>query len=145
MATKYFGTDTKGNKVDEITAFSNCCRNLFGRLTQTASWGLAALQSMTWTEALDQLPPEQQLTLRNLPARVFYGVNTDAAVALRMVGVPRTAAAALAQTLGPTITSAPLADLRSTLERADDAVWRKALGDSGQDYKRVWQLLEGLA
>jgi superfamily II DNA/RNA helicase len=145
MASKYFGTDIKGNKVDDTTAFSNCCRNLFGRLTQTASWGLAALQSMTWTEALDRLPPEQQQTLRNLPARVFYGVNTDAAVALRMVGVPRGAAGPLAKTMGAQITNTPLADLRSSLETSDDALWQTALGAAGKDYKRVWRLLEGLA
>jgi hypothetical protein len=144
MASKYFGVDAKGKQVDEVTAFSNCCRNLFGRLTQTASWGLAALQSMTWTDALDNLPAEQQQTLRNLPARVFYGVNTDAALALRMIGVPRGAAGPLSQVLGAQISNAPLLELRATLENSEDAVWQKALGSSGSDYKKVWQLLEGV-
>ena len=74
-------------------------RLLFGRLTQTASWGLSALQSLTLGNAFDELSPDEQRSLRNLPARVYYGVNSDEAVALRLLGVPRTAAPALAMGL----------------------------------------------
>jgi hypothetical protein len=74
------------NRNDKAAALSECCKNLYGKLAQTASWGLAALQSMTPGDKFDKLPESEQQTLRNLPARVFYGVNTDEAIALRLFG-----------------------------------------------------------
>src|SRR3970040_920565 len=104
MATAYFsktlGDDGESTgDGDPVAAMTRCCRSVFGRLTQTASWGLAALQSLTLGVSFDAMSAEDQRVLRNLPARVYYGVNSDEAVALRLLGVPRTAAGPLARTL----------------------------------------------
>lgn len=143
MAQEYFATNLNGRAVEPTKALTDCCKNLFGKLTQTASWGLAALQAMTFSDDFEQLPEVEQQTLRNLPARVFYGVNTDEAIALRLLGVPRGAAQPLAQTLRAT-KSQPLPQLRTLLAQTDAGVWTQALGDSGQDYFRVWKVLEGV-
>jgi len=143
MAQEYFATKPNGETVEPTRALTDCCKNLFGKLTQTASWGLAALQAMTFSDDFEQLPEVEQQTLRNLPARVFYGVNTDEAIALRLLGVPRGAAQPLAQTLR-TARSQPLPQLRTLLAQTDAGVWTRALGDSGQDYFRVWKVLEGV-
>ena len=119
------------------------CKNVFGKLTQTASCGLAALQTMTFGDKFDQLAEADQQTLRNLPARVFYGVNTDEAIALRLLGVPRGAAQQLAQSLSPA-KNLPLPQLRSQLAKTDAQVWTQALGESGQDYFKIWKVLEGM-
>ena len=143
MAQEYFATKPDGSQVEPTTALTDCCKNLFGRLTQTASWGLAALQTMTFGDRFEQLPESEQQTLRNLPARVFYGVNTDEAIALRLLGVPRRAAQPLADTLGEA-RRLPLPQLRTHLAQTDSQVWLQALGGSGHDYFRIWKILEGI-
>ncbi|BDV43390.1 hypothetical protein GURASL_23130 [Geotalea uraniireducens] len=143
MAQAYFATKLDGGAVEPTKALTDCCKNVFGKLTQTASWGLAALQTMTFGDRFDQLAEADQQTLRNLPARVFYGVNTDEAIALRLLGVPRGAAQPLSQTLR-TARNLPLPQLRSQLAQTDARVWTQALGESGQDYFKVWKVLEGI-
>lgn len=143
MAQDYFATSVNGKAVEPIKALTDCCKNVFGKLTQTASWGLAALQTMTFGDRFDQLSEVDQQTLRNLPARVFYGVNTDEAIALRLLGVPRGAAQPLAQSFG-VARGIPLPQLRAQLAQTDTSVWTQALGNSGQDYFKVWKVLEGV-
>ena len=143
MAREYFATKPNGKTIDSTTALTDCCKNVFGKLTQTASWGLAALQTMTFGDRFDQLAEADQQTLRNLPARVFYGVNTDEAIALRLLGVPRGAAQPLADRLGEA-RHLPLPELRTYLTQTDSQVWSRALAGSGQDYFRIWKILEGI-
>jgi DEAD/DEAH box helicase/Helicase conserved C-terminal domain len=147
MATEYF---SKGSGADEestagedpVAAMTRCCRSVFGRLTQTASWGLAALQSLTLGDAFDTMSDDDQRVLRNLPARVYYGVRSEEAVALRLLGVPRTAAAPMAETL-QVGASEPLDVVRGKLRAANVNTWKAALGDRGVSYHRVWSILEG--
>ncbi len=144
MANEYFAqapneeSDDEG-AVDPVSAMTKCCRSIFGRLTQTASWGLSALQSLTLGSTLDEMSDDEQRTLRNLPARVYYGVNTDEAVALRLLGVPRKAAPALAQSL-EVRADEPLHEIRARLRAADLNRWTAALGESGATYHRVWSI-----
>lgn len=126
-----------------IAAMTRCCQSIFGRLTQSVAWGLSALQSLTLSEkVLEKLPEDQVRTLRNLPARVYYGVNSDEAVALRLLGVPRLAATAMARQL-IVRANEPIPSLRTRLRQADPDVWKSALGANGLSYQRVWTLLEG--
>ena len=148
MATEYFSQpvqdEKEGAAVDPVAAMTKCCRSVFGRLTQTASWGLSALQSLTLGSAIDELSPGEQRILRNLPARVYYGVNTDEAVALRLLGVPRTAAPALAKGLAVK-PDEPLHRVRTRLRAADASDWTKVMGERGHSYHRVWSIMEGEA
>jgi len=146
MASEYFsrptGDDDDNATDQEVSAMMRCCRTVFGRLTQTASWGLSALQSLTVGDAINELNPTDQRTIRNLPARVYYGVNSDEAVALRLLGVPRTAAPQLAQTLG-VVREDSLVEARVKLKSAGIDKWRSALGTKGEAYHRVWSIIEG--
>ena len=142
FAKKSDDDDEESEEGDLVAAMTRCCRSVFGRLTQTASWGLAALQSLTLRESLDAMTEDDQRTLRNLPARVYYGVNSEEALALRLLGVPRTAAAPLAKALR--IGGAePLTEVRTRLRAARIDSWRAALGERGESYHRVWSILEG--
>ena len=147
MAADYFagkpghGDDATG-QTDAVTAMTKCCQSIFGRLTQTASWGLAALQSLTVGDAFDSLPADEQRMLRNLPARVYYGVNSDEAVALRLLGVPRTAAEPLARRLGVGAAE-PLHEVRARVRSAGVDTWTAALGSRGASHHRVWSIIEG--
>ena len=145
MATVYFATrqgDDEDSSGDPVAAMTRCCTRIFGRLTQTASWGLAALQSLTIGDVFDSLSADEQRTLRNLPARVYYGVNSDEAVTLRLLGVPRTAAMPLAQQLDVDVAD-PLHEVRTRIRTADVDTWKAALGDRGTSYHRVWSIIEG--
>ena len=125
---------------DHTTALTKCGQKLFGKLTQTAAWGLGALLSITGSE----IPQEQRGALNNLPSRVFYGVNSDSAVVLRLLGVPRAAACRLADSMSNVLTE-PLPNLRTRLRTMDQAAWQVALGPAqGEIYRKVWRVLEGL-
>ena len=146
MATDYFSqpVETESDKAatDPVVSMTRCCRSVFGRLTQTASWGLAALQSLTLGNVFDELSPDERRSLRNLPARVYYGVNSDEAVALRLLGVPRSAAPVLA--LGLAVRAdEPLHKVRGRLRAADVREWTTAMGERGASYYRVWSIMEG--
>lgn len=136
IANRYFME--KNN--DEMQAMTRCGKNLFGNLTQTAAWGLGALLSITGSE----ISEEQMTTLRNLPSWVFYGVNSDEAIALRLLGVPRAAATKLAGGMGEVL-SEPLTNVRSHLRQMDEKEWQQTLGEQeGKIYRSVWRILEGL-
>ena len=145
MATEYFGRrsgdDVEGYR-DDVAAMTKCCTKVFGRLTQTASWGVAALQALTIGDTFESLSADEQRALRNLPARIYYGVNSDEAVALRILGVPRTAAVPLTRQLGVG-PSEPLHQLRGRVRSAGVDAWRAAMGERGASYYRVWSIIEG--
>jgi hypothetical protein len=113
-------------------------------LIQTASWGLSALQSLTIGGAIDELSAGEQRTVRNLPSRIYYGVNTDAAIDLRLLGVPRKAAQPLADVIiGKAPSAGGISDVRSKLAQLDQAGWQAALGPIGKTYRRAWRIIEG--
>lgn len=129
-----------GEKRDATAAMTTCGQNLFGKLTHTAAWGLGALLSITGAN----LDEESLRSLRNLPSRVLYGVNDDAAISLRLLGVPRSAATRLAGSMGD-VFGQPLTDVRARLRGMDESDWRQALGRrEGSVYRKVWRVLEGL-
>ena len=136
IATRYF----MGDRVDVTRAMTVCGQNLFGRLTQTAAWGLGALLSITGSG----LTEEEMRSLSNLPSRIYYGVDSDAAIALRLLGVPRTAATTLAGSMS-NLLDEPLPTVRKRLREMDEAGWQQVLGRrEGAVYQKVWRVLEGL-
>lgn len=136
IASRYF----MGEDKNVTKAMTVCGQNLFGKLTQTAAWGLGALLSITGSG----LSEEQLRSLRNLPSRVYYGVNDDAAIALRLLGVPRAAATRLARSIGDVL-GQPLTKVRVRLRAMDEVGWQQALGQhEGGIYHKVWRVLEGM-
>lgn len=125
---------------DATEALTACGQNLFGKLTQTAAWGLGALLSITGGD----IPEDERQLLNNLASRVYYGVSDENAIALRLLGIPRLAAEPLASQMRD-IGHRPLVEVRNVLRSMDAASWTTALGsDKGQVYRRVWRVLEGL-
>ena len=142
MAADYFSGDDE-KKVDSAEAMTKCCRSVFGKLTQTASWGLSALQSLTLGDAFNEMSDEEERSMRNIPARVYYGVNTDEAIALRLLGVPRNAAQHLVKPLEVTVDK-PLHEVRKRLQETKANEWTQAMGERGESYHHVWSIIEGL-
>lgn len=142
MAKDHFsGESATRSDSSDAAAMTRCCQTIFQRLTQTASWGLAALQSLTIGGSLETLPEAERRSIRNLPARVYYGVNSDEAVAMRVLGVPRTAAEGLARQLEVNA-SEPLHRLRTRVSNADTSQWIAAMGEVGASYRRVWSIIQ---
>lgn len=135
IAARYF----KEKKDDQLSALTKCGQNLFGKLTQTASWGLGALLAIT----ASNLPEDKFKQLSNLPSRVFYGVNNDAAITMRLLGIPRSAALSLANVFRDEIKS-PLPKIRTRLVQLSEQEWKNALGESGAVYRKIWRTMEGL-
>lgn len=141
MARKYFVDTEDGSPNQWTKSLTSCCRNVFGRLVQTTSWGISALQSMTLNGVDGQLSEDERRVLSNLPARVFYGVNDDDALTLRVLGVPRLAASKLAAHLREE-TRRPLTELRMVIRNLDEETWVKFIGSKGADYRKVWLLMD---
>lgn len=136
IARRHFSKDGR----DEIEALTKCGQNLFGKLAQTAAWGLGALLSITGAD----IPEDERQQLNNLASRVYYGVSDEEAIALRLLGIPRTAAEPLAFQMRAN-GHLPLTEVRSALRSSDASFWSSALGsDKGQVYRKVWRILEGL-
>lgn len=137
---------------DELTAITKCCSRIFGNIAPTISWGISALQSLTLGPIVEELGEDAISQLRNLPAYAFYGVGDENSIALRLLGVPRTAAPGLAQLWNPgdsdssreaTERTVNLGRLRARLRSSQENEWVQALGDRGRDYFRIWQILQG--
>lgn len=134
IAEQYFRQDGS----DAVAALTKCGQNLFGRLTHTTSWGLNALLAITTTALND----EERSQLSNLPSQVYYGVATDEAVSLRLLGVPRRAAPRLAEALRLTREDS-LPVIRQRLENLPEQVWSEALGREGAIYRKAWMIMDG--
>ena len=143
LAQAYFaGEEGDG---DPTAALTKACRLVYGRLTSTASWGLSAIQSLTVGDALDGMSEAEQKRFRNLPSRIFYGVNSDMAIDLRLLGVPRNAAQPLSDLLSSRRVDAGLRPMRAALGALSTADWQAAVGRAGPTYQRAWRILEGLS
>lgn len=125
------------------SAMTDCCKVIYGKLAPTVSWGLSALQSLTLGEEIENMSEADAAEVRNLPSRVFYGVNSDPAVALRLLGVPRQAASPLSGRLEGLRRGDSLASVRQDLSGLAEEDWNEAIGPEGGLYRSVWRVLEG--
>jgi hypothetical protein len=139
IAKAYF----KDENTDTTEAITKACRAVHGKLAMTASWGVSALQALTAGDAVETMSEEELVTFQNLPSRIFYGVNSDAAIDLRLIGVPRTAAEPLAAMLQSKGVGRNVQARRSALTNMSDDDWSDALGTRGKLYRRAWRVLEG--
>ncbi len=146
MAPEYFAhgkaPGSLAGEADPDPAMTMCCRQMFGQFTQAVSRGLTALQALTPGMDFEAMSPAEQRSLKNLPARAYYGVNSDEAVALSLLGVPRTASAQLAQEL-ELLPEDPLSKVRSKLQGTGASAWEKAMGENGSCYRSVWSIIGG--
>lgn len=133
IAARYFSEGT-----DNITALTKCGQNLFGKLAQTSSWGLNALLAITG----GGLSEEARSRVANLPSQVFYGVATDEAITLRLLGVPRRAATSLARNLNLRVDES-LPSIRQRLAALSEREWSAAVGTAGGAYRKAWRIIDG--
>ncbi|MBM7784971.1 DEAD/DEAH box helicase [Tenggerimyces flavus] len=136
---------------NQLVAVTRCCQRLFGDIAPTIAWGLSAMQAMTLAGVFDDLPPEEQRSLRNVPSFVFYGVNDEASIAMRLLGVPRSAASQLAAAMHSEQmmtgvrddSELQIGEIRERLSRLSQSDWVRFLGDAGNAYQAVWEIMDG--
>ena len=146
IAARHFQKD--GSELTD--AITHCCRQIFQRFAQSGAWGLGALQMLAGIDT-SELPREQAEALRTVPAMVFYGVPTVNAVLMRTLGVPRSIAVPLGDRFateqyggaGPRVGRAR-EWLRSLPGEAWEEVRPPTATMSGDDYRRVWRVLNGI-
>ena len=148
IAEKYFAAPNAVT-TDDI---SKACKGIYRALANAGTWGLAALSQMG-TSGLDfkTMSAENRMAVNNLPAMLYHGVNTEAAVLMRINAVPRSIAPKLGEKFASLKQgSSDIHNPRSARNflrvlSVDD--WQKAIPQnskmSGSDYRDVWRLLSG--
>lgn len=146
IAKSHFGGDSQ-------EAISACTRAIYGKLVNSASWGLAALQKIPNSGLdYDKLNEDEKRKLQNLPAMIYYGVNSDEAVLLRKQNVPRMVATNLGTQLqkefGSNYFSKSASEINAWLESLPSKNWQQAIPKNkkitGDEYKLLWKKLAGL-
>ena len=136
ISTAYFGGAGVGQIRDCVDAISR-------KISHYATWGLSAMHRVYRAGSGSS-------GASNLPAMVYYGVNTDEAVLMRMNSVPRSVSAAMGGAYKDErrdIHEAKPREVRGWLEDVDSP-WNSAARPgarmSGAEYKQVWRQLAGL-
>jgi hypothetical protein len=125
------------------------CRAIYRTLSNTGAWGLSALTKMPQSGIdFDHLDPEALKAINSLPARIYHGVNTDAAVLMRMNSVPRSVAVEMGRhfesaAAGARTPAAARGYIKSLSEGDWQAMAPGSAAMSGSDYRSVWQRLSG--
>ncbi|MBD3202973.1 DEAD/DEAH box helicase [Candidatus Woesearchaeota archaeon] len=144
ISKEYFGgTDT--------TAVSKCVNAIYSKISNFATWGLAAMQKIPGSGLnFDEMSEEEKKKLNNVPAMVFYGVNSDEAIVMRMNNVPRSIAHNLGKMYSEkveNIINEKPSKVNKWLRELSDEGWSKAIPSgkkiSGKEYKKIWKRLAG--
>lgn len=131
ISAKYFG----GNSTDNV---QNCITTIYKKIVNNATWGLSVAEKIMDSTS-------------NIPAMVYYGVSSDEAILMSMNGIPRRIAKELGRTYSKEHSSSSLYDARSSivqdwLQNQKISVWNGASDGAltGIEYKKIWQINEGL-
>jgi len=132
---------------------SDCVTAIYGQLTMSAAWGLAAFEKLPTSGIDGSLSENEKRQLSNLPAMVYYGVDTDEAVLLRKASVPRTISRELGKKIkeefGTDVFHKTTDDISVWLKNLPEVDWQNAVTPgkkiSGKDYKQIWHLLSGFS
>ena len=138
LASKYFG--------DDLGAMTECCKAIYGKLVNSATWGLSTIQKLGIKEG--SLSEEEMKKAANLPAMIYYGVNSDEAILMRMNNVPRSVAGEMGieyKKSFENIYSQSSYEIRKWIEALPEEKWNSFVGTkngiSGNEYKAIWKVL----
>lgn len=140
-------------ELDSITAIQKTTKALYRVVSNSATWGLAALQKMP-TSGIDweNLSDIEKKKMANLPAYLHYGVNTDEGVLMRKNNVPRSIANRLGELYSAAVDgeifTQPSDTVSNWLSEQPNETWNNARSPgsslSGEEYKRIWEKLNGI-
>lgn len=151
-----------GKEIHELTkkyfkevnseTISYCVKSIYSKLANSAVWGLSAFQKIPGSGLnFEDLDEEERRNISNLPAMVYYGVNTNEALLLRKASVPRSISLNLGKEFkkifGYKIFNQSYNDIVNWLDNLTDNQWKRAIpvgkNISGKEYKKIWRILSG--
>jgi hypothetical protein len=103
-----------------------------------SSWGLSALEGIVKGD-------EKDIKDTYVPSFVYYGVDNEKSLALRMVGVPRELSGSLSQIIDKDISSYSFNNIRKMIRELQNSDWdnlkpRKS-SLTGEEWKRITKIL----
>lgn len=144
IALTYFG----GSDTDSIT---KCVKAIYSKVANSATWGLAAIQKMpTSNTGLDKLTEDEKKKLVNMPAMIYYGVNSDEAILMRLNNIPRSISTKMGKLFKSEndLYKSKSTEVIEWLKKLDDTKWNNIVPKnknlSGQEYKKIWKRLAGI-
>ena len=144
--TKLYEISNKVFGKHDATSLSHCVRILHAKVAHSASWGFAALHKIQ--QGAGGVPADRQQL--NLPARVYYGVNTDAAVLMRLNDVPRVVSTEMGRMYendADPLQATP-GGAREWIAGLPEDEWERAAPAgghlSGAEYQKIWKRLAGV-
>jgi hypothetical protein len=147
IAANYFVSDS-----GQTSALTDACRAIYRAIVNAATWGVSALSHLSGID-FDALSEVDRRRINILPAMIYHGVRTEEAVLMRMNAAPRS----VAEKLGEEYRSNSKEDSeKPSVQKARQFLKSLAASDwgqirpkgtfmSGDDYKRIWELLSGEA
>ena len=125
-------------KDDDITKQITSFVNYMNSARFKASWGLSALEGVV--KGIDNEVKDSYV-----PSFVYYGVDDKKALALRMIGVPRSLSPSLSQAITEDVSQYSFTKLRKTIKglslRDWDALTPSPSKLSGEEWKRIVGIL----
>lgn len=146
IASRFYPNEDLNGAIQKTT------RALYKIVANSATWGLAALQKMPTSGVdWDNLSEIDKKRMANLPAYLHYGVNTDEGVLMRKNNVPRSIANRIGQLYNEAVNgeifSQPTDSVSNWLRDQGRETWDRVRPAgaklSGEEYKRVWEKLNG--
>jgi hypothetical protein len=144
IATEFFSNKTG------TEAITSTCKAIYRDLTNNGPWGLSALCKISGID-FDQLSADEKRRINSLPAMIYHGVKTEAAVLMRMNSVPRSIAELMGNEFerrtGIPASNQTVGVARDFLRTLSDSDWGRlaprGTAMSGRDYRDVWGRLSG--
>lgn len=133
---------------DDPRKISDCVKAIYQKVVNGATWGLAAFLSMPTSGInFSQLTEDEIRNLKNIPAMVYYGVNTEEGIVMRMNNVPRSIANKLGEIYKMKNEDISPRSAYEWLKNVSISIWDESVPSnksiSGADYKRIWEKLSG--
>ncbi|RLF99715.1 DEAD/DEAH box helicase [Thermococci archaeon] len=135
---------------DNPKAISDCVKAIYQKIINGATWGLAAFLNMPSSGInYSELSEEEIRKLKNLPAMIYYGVNTEEAIIMRINNIPRSIANNLGKIYREEIGDNSISpeSAYEWLKTTSISAWDEAVPPNkeilGSDYKKIWEKLSG--
>ncbi|MGQ9846781.1 MAG: DEAD/DEAH box helicase [Bacteroidales bacterium] len=138
------------NEENKIKAIEKTTKAIYKVIANMASWGISAIQKMP-TSGIDwnYLSDVEKKKMMNIPAYLFYGVNTDEGVLMRKANVPRSIANQLGaiykEQKGDEIYNVKISSVNNWLKNSNDSIWEQSLPSnsrlSGIEFRKIWEKL----
>jgi len=134
---------------DDPSAISNCVKAIYQKVVNGATWGLAAFLNMPTSGInFSDLTEKEIRGIKNIPAMVYYGVNTEEGIVMRINNVPRSIANKLGKIYKMETGEISPRSAYEWLKNTSSSIWNESVPPnkniSGYDYKRIWEKLSGV-